>query len=154
RNIVAPGYFRTLGIPLVRGRDFTRADVPGSQQVVVVSEKLAARLFPGQEPLGKVIAMPVESREPEPAMIVGVAADARYRTVLDEPPLMVYAPLTQHYDSIAKLMVSVSGSASQFKPQLQRLMEQANRDLPARVNTMTEQTESALWRQRAASSLL
>ena len=54
-NVVSDGYLRALGIPIARGRDFTPDDGPASVPVAIVSESLAARLWPGLEPLGKII---------------------------------------------------------------------------------------------------
>src|SRR5262249_30643422 len=86
RNIVAPGYFRTLGIPLLAGRDFAWSD-RGHSPVAIVSRSLAERLWPGQDPRGKRVVVPVDGRPlPPAAEVIGVAADARYRSVLDAAP--------------------------------------------------------------------
>ncbi len=55
-NHVAPHYFRTLGIPLLEGRDFTDADRSGAQGVVIVSRRLAEKMWPGQDPIGRQLA--------------------------------------------------------------------------------------------------
>ena len=70
-NRVTEGYFRTLGIPLVRGRGFTAPEVSGDLPVIVISEGAAHRLFPGQDPLGKVL------RADRPRTVVGIARDTR-----------------------------------------------------------------------------
>ena len=70
-NRVTEGYFRTLGIPLVRGRGFTAPEVSGDLPVIVISEGAAHRLFPGQDPLGKV------RRADRPRTVVGIARDTR-----------------------------------------------------------------------------
>jgi macrolide transport system ATP-binding/permease protein len=154
-NIVAPAYFRTLGIPLVAGRDFNLADRAGSQAVAIVSKTLASSLWPGENPIGKKI-MAMESRAaPESLMVIGVAADSRYRSVLAEPSSLLYVPLTQNYDSIARLMVSVNGDPASFKGALRHAIEQANPDLPIRtIDTLPEQVSRSLWRRRAALWLL
>jgi ABC-type antimicrobial peptide transport system permease subunit len=75
--------------------------------------------------------------------------------VLDEVPLLLYAPLLQNYDSIARLMVAVDGPAGDFKEPLRRAIQQANPDLPVRVvNTLQEQIEQSLWQRRAAAAVL
>jgi ABC-type antimicrobial peptide transport system permease subunit len=149
RNIVAPGYFRTLGIPLLAGRDFELSDRQGARAVAIVSQSLAERLWPGQDPLGRRILTP------QPAEIVGVAADTRYRNVLDAPKPLLYSPLTQNYDSIARLMVALNTLPPDFKETLRRAVQQANPDLPAAaVTTLREQIEHSVWERRAVASLL
>ena len=74
---VMPGYFETLGIPITRGRSFTRADRPDAAPVAIVNEALARHYWPGQDPLGKRLQITSDSPW---ATVVGVAADLRYRS--------------------------------------------------------------------------
>jgi predicted permease len=90
---VMPSYFRTLGITIVRGRGFTGADGEGGAPVAVVSESVARRYWPGQDPLGK--RLQVESSFPW-TTVVGVAAKVRYRE-LTRPWLTVYFPAAQFF---------------------------------------------------------
>ena len=156
RNTIGPGYFRTLEIALIAGRDFTMGDRTGSRPVAIVSKSLAKMLWPGQDPLGTQLVVPVEGQTllPAPLEVIGVAADSRYRSVLDRPPPLLYVPLLQNYDSISRLMVAVDSSPSQFKGALGGAIQQANPDLPVRITTMREQLDLSLWRQRAAATLL
>ncbi|MBI3695869.1 MAG: ABC transporter permease, partial [Acidobacteria bacterium] len=156
RNTIAPGYFRTLGIPLLAGRDFTPADRAGAPAVSILSQALAERLWPGQDPLGRRLVAPVEGRPlPTPLEVIGVAADSRYRSVLQEPPLLLYIPLLQNYDSIGRVMVAVDGDPRSFSGALRQAIQQADPELPVwTVNTMEEQMERSLWRERAVASLL
>ncbi len=89
---VAPDYFATFRLPILRGRGFTGADRAGSLQVVVVSRGLAALMWPGQEPLGKQIRWAGDSATWR--TVVGVANDTRYRDVLQLRPT-VYVPIDQ-----------------------------------------------------------
>jgi putative ABC transport system permease protein len=73
-RIVSPGYFKTMGIPL-RGREFTPADNPKSQLVTIISEAAAARYWPGEDPIGKLVIL--GSFGKEPLVVVGVAGDVR-----------------------------------------------------------------------------
>src|SRR4029077_3419074 len=73
-NAVTPGYFKTMGIPLLRGRDFTWADDEKSQPVLIVNESLARRFWPNQNPLGKHCTF---TRLQTAFEIVGVAGDTR-----------------------------------------------------------------------------
>jgi predicted permease len=153
RNIVTPGYFATLGIPLIAGRDSDRST---SANVAIVSESLARRLWGGQNAIGRQIVMPVDTRTaPTLVEVIGVAADSRYRSVLDEPPPLLYVPLAQNYDSISRLIVAVDGPAAAFREPLRRALQSISPDLPVRApTTLQEQIDQSLWDRRAAASLL
>jgi len=74
RRTVSPGYFKALGIPIVHGRGFREDDLASKQNVMVISATLAKRLFPGEDPLGRIIRIP--NLRWVPGAVVGVAADA------------------------------------------------------------------------------
>jgi putative ABC transport system permease protein len=80
-RMVTPGYFGTLGIPIRRGRDFLPSDREGSEPVVIINEALAARFFPGEEPLGKVLQTFGEPGE----RIVGIVSDTAEANLTDAP---------------------------------------------------------------------
>jgi predicted permease len=100
-NIVDTGYFATLDIPIVAGRDFVASDTAGSSPVVIVSQMLARRFWPGEPPVGKEVRLAVYNArdrrdEQHVAIVVGVAADIRSSSLIDgfaEP--YVYLPLAQ-----------------------------------------------------------
>ena len=101
---IHPGYFDTFQIPILRGRAFTSADRQDSPEVAIVSEDVAARLWPQQDPLGKRLKMaPVASRGTW-RTVVGVAAPTRYRT-LTLPRPTLYLPATQLQMTATNLVV-------------------------------------------------
>ena len=89
-NVVAPGYFATLGIALRAGRDFGTSDGPGGPPVVIVSEALARELFGTTEALGRAVVMDSVPRE-----VVGVVADIHYISLSQPETPLVYLPLAQ-----------------------------------------------------------
>jgi predicted permease len=93
-DAVTPGYFRALGTPLLRGRDFADTDVAGGAPVVIVTESLARWIWPGEEALGQCL---VHVRgEGDPCReVVGVIQDLRYSNVEDDPAPMFFLPLAQ-----------------------------------------------------------
>ncbi len=98
-NVVSDGYLDAMGIPLIRGRDFSAADRENAQRVAIVSRSLAATLWPNQDPLGK-------SLGDNPALVVGVVPDTVYRDALErEPPPFFYLPLAQNYEAGVTLHV-------------------------------------------------
>ncbi len=89
---VSPGYFRTIGTPLVRGRDFDASDTPNGTEVAIVNESLAKRLWAGKDPLGHRVSF---DNGESWITIVGIAGDVRQYGLASGPSDAVYAPLTQ-----------------------------------------------------------
>ena len=92
-----PDYFATMGIPLLKGRLFTAADSARAPRVAIVSQTLARRYFPNENPLGKRIRRgePEEEKERPYMEIVGVVGDVRYNGLRGEPEAVLYDPLDQ-----------------------------------------------------------
>src|SRR5262249_38811513 len=88
-RIVSPGYLRTLGITL-RGRDFDERDTAESQPVTIISEEMARRYWPGEDPLGKTVIL--RSLGNKTYSIIGIAGDVRIFGPDTEPGPMAYAP--------------------------------------------------------------
>ena len=103
---VTPGYFRTMAVPLVRGRLFTDADHTSAPPVVLINEAAARRFFDGQEPLGKQINFWGANRT-----IVGVIGNERFQGLAEAPPIAAYAPLDQapSVNGAGVLLVRTSG---------------------------------------------
>ncbi len=87
--LVSPGYFRTLGIPLLRGRDFDAGDRPGSPLVAIISNTMARRYFPGENPIGQRLKHGGPHQDNPFREIVGVVGDVKY-SGLDQPDEAVY----------------------------------------------------------------
>ena len=97
-RIVTPGYFETLGIPIVRGRALSEADRRGGLKVMVISEALARAAFPGLDPLGRRIACcepAPDGKGPDYKTVVGVAGDVRSRGLGEAPSPEFYLPAAQ-----------------------------------------------------------
>lgn len=93
---VTPGYLGAIGIPLARGRDFAPADVAGAPAVAIINETLAARAWPGEDPIGKVIRFGAFDGSGTLVTIVGVARNAKYRSIGEQEAYdMLYRPLGQ-----------------------------------------------------------
>jgi putative ABC transport system permease protein len=102
---VTPGYFATMGLPLVAGRDFTDRDRDGAPGVVIVSRTLAERHWPGQDPIGKRLRIPLADSKYHQSWlsVVGVSADARYRE-LRAARLDIYLPFLQYAGALHHLV--------------------------------------------------
>ncbi len=105
---VGVGYFRTLGIPILRGRDFSKEDNQRSQQVAILSRSYARKLFGDESPLGHWIgysAPPLDRR----FLIVGEVADARVDGLRHDPPPVAYFPIDQRPEPVQSIEVRVRG---------------------------------------------
>jgi predicted permease len=80
-NIVSPGYFRTMAIPVRSGRELTKSDTAGAPAVIVINETAARRFWPGLDPVGRAITLP----EAGPLTVIGVTADVRQRSLGSAP---------------------------------------------------------------------
>jgi putative ABC transport system permease protein len=112
---VTSGYFRTLGIPLLRGRDVAPTDVAAAPNVVIVSASAAARYWPGRDPIGQRIVVatqrsPGDREELRWQTVVGVVGDVRYRGLLD-PRLDIYLPAAQSTMRVKHLLIRTTGPA-------------------------------------------
>jgi len=97
---VSPGYFETLNLPILEGRDFRDADKNGSERVVIVSQSLAQTLFPGQDALNRDMrwtdgVMKFVGISMEPRRIVGIVPDLDDANIIPSPVMMVYQPTDQ-----------------------------------------------------------
>jgi len=148
---VTDGYFRTLGVPVVRGRDFDSRDTPTSQRVVVVNQAMAQRYWPGQDAIGHRLRL---QEGPETFEVVGVIADHKVRTIGEGPtPLVVFAR-SQSYAPSATLLARTSGSAALLAQSLRREMLALEPQLVFIENqTMESEMGATLFPVRAAAVL-
>lgn len=150
--IVGPGYFRAVGIPLEKGREFTAADREGAPPVAIVNQAMARRFWPSAEPVGARLTLDDETA---PVEVVGVARDAKV-IELDESPIpLVYLPLEQRYTPQAALAVRAAGTPEPLLGDVRRTFAEVAPALPvAELLTASEGIEKALWAPRAGASLL
>ncbi len=103
--IVDPGFFAAAGVRIVRGRNFDDHDTPDVPRVVIISEALAERFWPGKDPLGRMLRSDTDS------LVVGVASDTKVRTLGEAPRPFVYRPYSQSYTSFLAIVASTSRDA-------------------------------------------
>jgi predicted permease len=152
---VGPGYFRTMGVALARGRDFDAGDGPGAPLVAVVNEAFARRYWPGQDPIGKAIRMGSRNAAAEPFAVVGLARDGKYVTLGEEPRPFFYLPFLQRYEAEAVLHVRTQGDPRALVAVLRREVQALDPGVPIYdVKTMTDHLGVALLPARLAAGLL
>jgi predicted permease len=151
-DTVAAGYFKTLGIPIVRGRDFNDFDRPGSPQVVVINETMAKRFWPDQDPLGKRFKFHGATEFSE---VVGVAKDSKYNFPGEDPQPYLYQPLEQNYADNLSLHVRARSDAPAVLGAARASVQELDRNLPlVSVFTMADVLHNALWAPRIGAALL
>ncbi len=122
---VSLGYFATLGIPLLEGRDFTEADRMGAELVVIVSKSIAQQLFPGQDALNRHLKwtdplIKYGGISPQPRRIVGIVADLDDESIIPEPNMTVYQPFEQGPVFMARLLVRAHNDPYALIPTITR----------------------------------
>jgi predicted permease len=152
-NMITPGFFKTLNIPIIQGRDFESTDTENSVSVGIINQAMAKRFWPNQQPLGKVLKdVGGESKD---VQIVGVVPDVKFRGLQKPADPMLYVPLSQWNMQSMTVLVSgdIAPQAALF--QLQRVLEQMDRTLPLfEAETLNQKLEQSLIQERVLAGLL
>ncbi len=142
-NEITPDYFRTMGMPILRGRDFTDADRSGSRLVTIVSQSVVDRFFPGEDPIGRRIDLE-DAEEPEWREIVGVVPDVRRRGLSGRIGAEGYFPMAQRPSRTMAVVVR------------SKRAEQVLRDMPTWVAAIDPEqavSRSSLMVKRVADTV-
>ncbi|HEU4692792.1 MAG TPA: FtsX-like permease family protein, partial [Vicinamibacterales bacterium] len=149
QNIVTPGYFQTLGLRLIAGRNFAATDRAGAPAVAIVNETLARQVWPGELAVGKQLVLGVSRR---PVEIVGVVRDARYRTIGERPTPFFYVPAAQRYEPVMWIMLRPTGPS--VIPQVRAVVRDMDPNLPVvQTASLRDMTAYTLFPQRLAAWL-
>jgi predicted permease len=150
-DVVSPGYFAALELRLTRGRAFDSRDREGSTRVAIVSETMAARLWPGQNPIGRTLIHRISSQEERALEIVGVARSARHFSISEPPGNFIYVPLAQQFMSEITFLVRHEAAGSRIAD-LRRAVGEFDPNLPViHTQTLQDATAVALLPQRLAA---
>jgi putative ABC transport system permease protein len=131
---ISPGYFATLGMPLLSGRDFTAADDDKAEKVVIISSDVAQTLFPGQDPINRHLTwtdgvMKFIGVAPDPRRIVGVVPAVDDERVDPKPVMTVYHPVDQEMGS-GRLIVHTSGDPYPLVPVITKTIRDLSNEQP------------------------
>ena len=153
---VTPGFFRTLGIPQVAGRDFSESDTAVSAPVIVVSEELARQQFPGESPLGhrmRVYFEHVSGRDDVEWTIVGVVGNLRSR--LDGPVRQtVFVPRSQRPNTGMELFVRTAQDPLALGRSVRDVVHRIDPEAPVEIRTLDTVVGNTIARPRALSILV
>jgi putative ABC transport system permease protein len=127
-NQVSTDYFATLGISLLRGRQFAENDVQGLREVAIINESLAKALWPNDDALGKRLRFSEAAKEY--TEVVGIVQDSKTATVVEPPHPYIYVPITQQPISMQTLMVRSSMNESEVIRAVKAEIQAIDPDLP------------------------
>ena len=154
--VAGPGYFETMGIPLLEGRTLLDSDGPDSVPVVVVNRTFAARFWPEESAVGKQIR---RSSDGDPFEIIGVVADGKYRTLGEKSRPFIWFAFAQRPGVFMSVVAGARGqgeaAAQALKPEIHRVVRQIDPQLPVfEMVTMREHQALMLFIPRTLAALL
>lgn len=149
---VSPGYFRTLGIPLLAGRDFAETDREDAPGVVVVNQTLARNFWPDGEAVGRRLRLSGPDRT---VTVVGVVADGKYRTLGEDPRPHLWWAFGQSYESFREIVLRTSSPPAAILGEIRRVVRGLDEKMViSRLSTLEEAISGALLMPRLISGLL
>ena len=144
-----PAYFRTMGIPILRGSTFDAGKRLDAANETIISQSFASRYFPGEDPLGRHLRVRGKN-----AVIVGIVGDTRY-AIGEAPRPMQYYPLDAGVEAVGTLVIRSSHDLEQFALPVQRIVSEMDRDLPVSdVLTMNQLLGESTLDQSFSTTLL
>ena len=153
RQAVRENYFATMEIPFLRGREFTTQDGQSAPTVAIVNQAFQRKFFPGEEILGKRVTIKFNKREVE---IVGVVADAKYRSQREELQPLLYTPWQQEVPSIGEMHFALrtTSEPTSLVSQVHEIVRNLDDNLPVtQINTQSARAETTLGQERLYTRL-
>ena len=152
-SVVGPKYFQTVGISLLKGRDFNGQDTEDKPGVLIVNETFAARHFGGQEVLGKRLSL--DGAKGPWREIVGVVRDSKYVTLGEAATPFAYLPLSQNHETGMTLLVRARGEPAGVATAVRQAVQSLERNLPiTNIRTMSELIGNSLYAARMGAMLI
>jgi predicted permease len=156
-NVVGTGYFGTMGIRLVRGREFVASDGPEAQAVVLINQTMARRFWPDQDPIGRhlIVATINGAAMRRDCEIVGVVQNGKYLNLNEPPEPYFYLPYAQQPRGEMTVIARVSTDARAMAAVFRRVVADLDPAVPImQVTTIDEHMQTALVGQRAVAVLV
>ena len=155
-SLAGPGYFHTMHIPLLRGRDITTADTYGSQPVAIISTKLAHQSFGDGDPLGQQIICGMDEDSMRGATVAGVVGDVRQDSPADDPTPALYMPLAQHpyLANEVQIVLRTASAPTTLIPAVRQRVLVTDASIATRFTTMDDALAVATQPQQLRGELL
>jgi predicted permease len=153
-NVVGPGYFATMGIPLLLGRVFGPQDSGASTKVAIINETFARWYLPGGSPIGRHFGLGGDPAHSNDMEVVGVVKDAKYLSLQERPFPAAYYPYTQHVQYLSGFEVRYTGKPELIISQVRSAIGQVDHSLPvAYQGSMVEQVNRSMAGQSLIARL-
>ncbi|HEX2271655.1 MAG TPA: ABC transporter permease [Pyrinomonadaceae bacterium] len=153
-RVVDAGYFQTMGIPLLRGRNFSDLELKEAKRVILINEALARKHFPNEDPIGQRLDVAM-FENPVLTEIIGVVGNVRYDSLIDEAPPAVYFPHPELPYPFMSLALRTDGDPTLLAPAVQREIRALDPNQPVGdVRTMNQVMSEAVSRSRFNTLLL
>ena len=152
-NAIGPNFFKTLGVPILSGREFTDQDREGAPRVAIVNETLVRNLFANGNPIGQRLR--VLTRQPSSWEIIGVVKDSKYRSLGEDPTAYIFLPYLQSPQPAMALHVQTSGNPKDLAAAIRHEVQTLDPNLPAfNVMSLADNIEISLFPARFGAVLL
>ncbi|HKA02396.1 MAG TPA: ABC transporter permease, partial [Candidatus Solibacter sp.] len=151
----SPGFFKTLKIPMLSGRDFNERDVAGAAKVGIINQKFAKRYFGDASPLGRHVGMGIDPGTKTDIEIVGMVGDTKYENMRDEIPYELYIPDAQKgFAGGTTVYIRAAGDPTQVFNLLRNEVRGVDASVPMYdMRTLTDQMEISLLTERLLATL-
>jgi putative ABC transport system permease protein len=150
-TVVGSGYFRTMQIPFVEGRDFDERDQTKTQSVIIVNERMAQMLWPGESAIGKRIFIGTDNRDA--LEVVGVVKNGKYRNLAEDPKPFFYYAMDQRRPATMALVIRGNVDPRSLVAPIRSQIQAVDPHVPIfAVKTMAEHMTYALWAPNMAAS--
>jgi predicted permease len=152
---LGPGYFATMGIPLRQGRDFTEADDRTKPFVTIISERTAAKLFPGRSALGQKIRCGKNDNSNPWHTIIGICGNTKWQATEQKAGYEMFYSYRQYAPFPVHFVLRAEGNLANLYPRIRQLIADTVPDMAViSLQTMDENLEQALWQRRLWGYLL
>jgi putative ABC transport system permease protein len=153
-RVITPGYFRTMRIPLRKGREFIEGDAQDQPRVAVINETMARRYWPAEDPIGKRLKLVAVGLSPW-ISIVGIVADVKQVGLAVPPEPAMYVSYFQHPSRLISLVVRTKSEPLRLAAALRSEIQAIDRGSPVfQIRTMEQILSDSVWRSRFTTLLL
>ncbi|HXX24526.1 MAG TPA: ABC transporter permease [Terriglobia bacterium] len=152
---MSPGYFSSMGMAMLAGRDFTESDTQTTPRVAVVNQAFARKYFGSVNPIGHAIHIASNRRPGPPIEVVGIVADADYVSLREKKPPTAFFPIQQYPGREGQMTFEIrtAGHLGGLESAVERTVASANHEVPLEFNTLERLVDDAMVQERLLAML-